>query len=107
MSWTSSANDMSATDWGWKKVGLQPGPGKMLVPIMCTSEAAPEFLLKMISCSCTTGCASFRCSCKKFGLLCTAACGPCQTKLICENRDLSTDEICSDDDDDIDDEYLN
>jgi hypothetical protein len=74
MSWTSSANDMSATDWGWKKVGLQPGPGKMLVPIMCTSEAAPEFLLKMISCSCTTGCASFRCSCKKFGLLCTAAC---------------------------------
>ena len=41
-------------------------------------EPAPQELLKMIRCNCTTDCSSARCSCQKHGLPCTQACGQCR-----------------------------
>ena len=45
---------------------------------------APDTLLKVIHCNCSTGCVSLMCSCRKSGLDCTTGCGPCQDGC-CEN----------------------
>jgi hypothetical protein len=51
---------------------------------MSDMPAAPEHLLKIIHCNCTTGCSTARCGCRKYGLPCTADCGSCQEQT-CEN----------------------
>ncbi|KAJ8684487.1 hypothetical protein QAD02_020279 [Eretmocerus hayati] len=60
-------------DWGWKKTdyGLRP------VPITDRGFLIPKDILLMISCSCTTGCQSKRCSCRKRGLKCSDLCKHC------------------------------
>lgn len=45
---------------------------------MMDKKPAPDILLKMVHCNCSTGCNTLRCGCKKYGLECTRACGPCQ-----------------------------
>ena len=35
---------------------------------------APQALLELVSCGCTTGCATRRCTCRANGMLCTDAC---------------------------------
>lgn len=72
MVWMGKDNDLDACEWGWKLEGGQ------LVPIESDMNAAPDNLLKMIHCNCTTACSSQRCSCRGYGLPCTSACGPCQ-----------------------------
>ena len=58
--------------WGWL---LHNG---RLHPVYMDKEPAPSVLLKVVHCSCTTDCSkSTRCSCKKSGLFCTAACKNC------------------------------
>ena len=84
MQWMCKTDGINPTDWGWMLQG-----GK-LVPLMMDKNPAPESLLKMIHCSCSTGCSTKRCSCKKSGLECTTACGH-----LCENTD---EELVSDDD---------
>ena len=59
MQWMFKSDGMKATDWGWRLQG-----GK-LVPLMMNKSPAPESLLKMIHCSCCTGCSTKICSCKK------------------------------------------
>ena len=42
------------------------------------NNAAPDILLKMIHCNCTTACTTLRCSCRRYGLPCHTVCGQCQ-----------------------------
>ena len=56
------------TELGWKM-----SDGK-LKPILMTKSAIPDDELKLTSCSCTTGCNTNRCGCKKMNLLCNINC---------------------------------
>ena len=78
MVWTGKETGMNVVDWGWKAENNQ------LVPIMTNKPAAPETLLRMVHCNCTTACRTPRCSCRGYGLPCTPACGACQVDN-CEN----------------------
>ena len=58
-----------AQRWGWKE-----GQGQ-LIPVMSDRPVAPEALLHIIRCNCSSDCSSRRCSCRKNGLDCSPACG--------------------------------
>ena len=58
-------------DWVWKLVDGS------LAPVRTDLPAAHAFLLEIIRCNCKSGCGSQRCSCRKNGLDCLAACGTC------------------------------
>ena len=77
MTWTGKQDDIDAVNWGWS-MQLQ------LIPIMSQMTAAPYSLLKIIHCNCSSAYRTFRCSCRRYGLPCTAACGPCQLQN-CDN----------------------
>ena len=53
---------MSLEDYGWKVMKDQ------VPPWMTDLPAAPESLLQMIRCNCSSDCASARCTCRKHGL---------------------------------------
>ena len=72
------ANEMDPTEWGWKPESDE------LIP-MTDKNAAPDELLKIIHCNCSGKCKSARCSCRRYKLPFTAACGPCQVEN-CDNR---------------------
>ena len=72
MLWMDNGEAMDTTEWGWE---LQ---NNSLVPVMMDTSPAPETLLKIIHCNCSGGCSTFRCTCKKHGLICSRVCGPCQ-----------------------------
>lgn len=57
-------------DWGWKKTK------SIYMPIACEKDPAPPSLLKLISCTCKTGCGK-ACGCRKAGLKCSPICGTC------------------------------
>lgn len=78
MVWIQREHDMDPLNWGWKREQNQ------YVPIMTEMNAAPENLLKMIHCNCSTACSTPCCSCRRHGLPCTAACGLCQLES-CDN----------------------
>lgn len=78
MIWMGLECNLDATDWGWKIEDNQ------FVPIMTANKAAPDNLLKIVHCNCTTGCTTQRCTCRKYSLSCTGACGQCQIET-CEN----------------------
>lgn len=85
MQWMCKADGLNPADWGWLVQG-----GK-LVPLMMSTSPAPELLLKMIRCSCSSGCTTMKCTCRKNGLECTTTCGHS-----CENMDqepVSDDEL--------------
>ena len=65
---------MDATDWGWRFADAK----NILLPVMTEQDPAPQNLLKVIHCQCTAACLTLRCSCKKYGLACSSACGSCQ-----------------------------
>ncbi|WAR17805.1 hypothetical protein MAR_032399 [Mya arenaria] len=62
--WTTDADDMLPTDWGWHV------RNQMLYPIKTDISSAPESLLKIIKCNCKSNCDSKRCTCRKHGLDC-------------------------------------
>ena len=72
MVWMGCSENMEPTKWG---LDLQ---GDKLIPVMMDNTPAPDVLLQMIHCNCVGGCNTMRCSCKKYGLECTAACGSCK-----------------------------
>ncbi len=90
MVWTEQGGNMDAANWGWRV------EENVLVPIMSETNVAPDNLLKMIHCNCTTGCTTLRCSCRRYGLPCHTVCGQCQVEL-CSNPYNQHD---SEDDDD-------
>lgn len=70
-----------ATKWGWK-VNL----GRLIAKAIADDlELIPKSLLKIISCSCESGC-NKRCGCRKHGLKCTNLCVKCQDN--CSNREI-------------------
>jgi len=66
---------LDPTGWGWQLVG-----GKY-EPIPTDKEPGPPERLKVIRCSCkpsvTSNCNTGKCTCRKNGLTCIAACGHC------------------------------
>ena len=78
MVWAGKEEDMDPRNWEWN---LQDN---RLVPLMSTMNAAPDNLLKIIHCNCSTACKILRCSCRRYGLPCTTVCGPCQIEE-CDN----------------------
>ena len=74
MTWMGEEADLEATDWGWKTEENQ------FIPVMNEMNAAPDSLLEVVHCNCTTGCSTQRCTCRTYGLPCTSACGQCQVQ---------------------------
>jgi hypothetical protein len=58
---------MDPTEWRWKQERDE------LIPIMKDKNAAPNEFLKIIYGICSRECKSARRSCRRYGLLCTAA----------------------------------
>ena len=77
--------ELMPEEWGFQ---LQRG---QLLPVHTDISPAPEELLNVIRCGCTTDCSSHRCSCRKVGLSCTTACGQCHGTS-CLNSMLPMDE---------------
>ena len=75
--WLGKGQGVPPEQWGWKISG-----GKM-VPILTDNPAAPQELLQGIRCTCKTGCHSLRCTCRRNGLDCSAACSDCRG--VCSN----------------------
>jgi hypothetical protein len=93
MVWIGKDSGMDATQWGWSQLDNR------FIPVMSTMKAAPDSLLKVIHCNCNLSCQSLRCSCRRNGLPCTAACGQCQVEK-CDNvHNISIAEQSDDDDD--------
>ena len=70
-------HDIEPTKWGWELSASK------LVPIRTDQAPASELLMKIIRCSCKSGCGK-RCSCKNAGLKCAPACKECKG-ITCNN----------------------
>jgi hypothetical protein len=70
--WKGNVDHLQPTDWGWE---LKDGK---LLPIRTDLPAAHNALLEIIRCDCKSDCNTFRCTCKKFQLECSPACGTCK-----------------------------
>ena len=92
MVWMGMANEMNPTEWGWKQ------ENDLLILFMTQNNAARDELLNIIHCNCSAGCKSCRCSCRRYGLSCNAACGPRQTEN-CDNPN-NTEEVDTEEEDD-------
>ena len=79
------------TEFGW---AVENG---VYTPVGMEDPVAPEQLLKLTVCNCTSksNCSSMRCSCKRMGMKCIQACGNC-TGTTCENSDPSENETEAD-----------
>ena len=88
-------NDVNAEQWGWINIDNKYYPKKT------DKLSAPESLLKIIHCNCTSDCSTMRCSCKKNGLQCSNLCRSCKTSE-CSNSSVQTDFELSDTDSDDD-----
>lgn len=74
--------DLDPLHWGWEdSAGL-------LLPVLTDEDVGPGHLLKGVKCECRTDCSLLsRCSCKRYGILCTPACPECRGET-CKNRGL-------------------
>ncbi|GBL77482.1 hypothetical protein AVEN_41867-1 [Araneus ventricosus] len=80
-------------EWGWVPTRFVLSPRKM------ERDAAPESLLKIISCNCKKGCKN-ACGCRKAGLICSSLC-TCSLGEACENvSDINLLEDSIEDEDD-------
>ena len=70
--WKGEGELLSAEEWGWKISDDQ------LLPIMTHLQPAPEALLRVVRCNCSSDCSTMRCSCRKHNLDCSIACGQCR-----------------------------
>lgn len=79
--WKNLESDLDPLLWGWQK-----NDTGLLEPIATDkNKVAPSSLLKVITCSCKTGCSKNTCSCKKHSLPCVIACKNCRG--VCENME--------------------
>ena len=71
---------LDPTEWGWGNVGNK------LCPITTDRPPVPAHIMKIVCCTCQTGCRTLACynSCRKVGFECTLACSTCKG-LSCEN----------------------
>ncbi|XP_068675446.1 uncharacterized protein [Montipora foliosa] len=70
--WQGEGSGMSMEDWGWKVTNDQ------VFPVATDLPPAPESLLQLIRCNCSSDCSSMRCICRKNGMQCSPACGQCK-----------------------------
>ncbi|OWF46189.1 hypothetical protein KP79_PYT26260 [Mizuhopecten yessoensis] len=70
--WINNGQNLDPTEWGWY---IQNGK---LFPVKSSIAPAPEQLMKMIKCNCKLNCDTKRCTCRRNGLECSAACGECR-----------------------------
>ena len=70
----------SPTTMGWRMENGQ------LVPILTSLAPIPDACQEIVSCGCTKGCISQRCTCKKSKLMCSGACRCSNSEGICMNR---------------------
>ena len=63
--------DLPPTEWGWRY------HSNSLIPIATYLLAAPQKLVKVISCNCKAGCTSTLCGCRPAGMPCSAMCSNC------------------------------
>ena len=75
--WKDSENQLIPENWGWLI------KENKCIPVMSDLQPAPEKILKVIRCTCKTGCSSLRCTCRKHGLRCSIVCSDC--KGVCSN----------------------
>ena len=87
MKWQDTSNSLKPEEWGWRL----SSPRNMYLPIMTGTSPAPENLLKMARCQCTSGCESLRCSCCRNGVPYSFACEECKGAL-CANAAARQDE---------------
>lgn len=64
-------NQLDPEQWGWMKTET------MYLPVRTTEKLAPENLLKLVHCTCTSDCSN-RCGCRKAGLPCSSFCKHCK-----------------------------
>ena len=81
-------NIPSPTTCGW----IQSNDGESL-SVLWMQQSAPEELLVLTNYNCRSGCSTGQCSCRKAGLVCTAAC-TCQD---CENCTTNSESAAPDD----------
>ena len=62
-------NPLPPIQWGWVK-----GEDGILYAVKTNDPVAPDSVLNMIFCRCTTGC-GVRCGCRKARIACSSACG--------------------------------
>ena len=81
-------------DFGWESC-TESGE---LIPRQGISDICPKSIQEILSCKCTKGCNSNKCSCRKHGLICSTVCD-CQD---CENvrPDNEDTEFVNDDEED-------
>jgi hypothetical protein len=65
--------DMPVDGWGWSTRG-----DDQVIPVMMDLPPAPESLLQIVRCNCSSDCSTKRCSCRKNNLECSSACGQCK-----------------------------
>ena len=84
--WKDPKCDLNPKDWGWfvKDGGL--------FPILTDIEPAPQELLKIIRCSCTSDCSKKTCSCRKYNKECSVVCTNCKGTA-CTNAQKIEDDI--------------
>jgi len=80
--WLGNSKIM-ATEWGWK---LTDG---VLTPVATDRCAAPDRVLRVVSCGCKVACRS-RCKCRNAALFCTAMSSSC-CRQSCENSAVISD----------------
>ncbi|KAK6181967.1 hypothetical protein SNE40_009742 [Patella caerulea] len=85
------SDNLDPEEWGWLLVGNRTTD---LPPV-------PEDLLRVIRCNCKTDCDTRRCTCRKHGLDCSAACGECRG-VSCTNSFLNSKHETNEDLEDVD-----
>lgn len=60
--------DLDPTEWGWEVVNDN------VITLTTDKLPAPEHIMKVIRCTCKTGCRTSACSCKKVGFECSIDC---------------------------------
>ncbi|CAG9771594.1 unnamed protein product [Ceutorhynchus assimilis] len=82
---------LDAIQFGWRE-----GFGRLL-PVISDDPPAPDSLLKLVRCGCTTGC-NQNCGCRRAGMPCKSYCARCEGN--CTNNepvvldDAETDAVC-------------
>ena len=87
MKWQDTSDWRKPEEWGWHLSSSR----NMYLPIMTDASPAPENLLKMVRCQCSSGCEWFRCNYRRNGLPWSFACGEYKGAL-CANTAARQDE---------------
>ena len=80
---------LKPVEWGWRLTDDH------LVPNMTDLPPAPDRILHVIHCGCSTDCSSGRCTCRKNNLECSTACSQCRGTS-CSNSTIIDDDDLSD-----------